>query len=418
MTCNHVRERLDEYVDGELGPAARLGLGLHLLRCAACRGAVREARVLTRQLAGLPWPANLSAVVAERMGVRPRPRPARLRRLAAGVVVAMVLIPPAVALWARHAASLGAGTVAAIGDRKWSVTAKTPEGKAIWSVHYVVTYTSGGGTAMPALSDDVKIQYPDKMRDEPLDTDGTIVVRNGDRELADLSRGPGLLNADGKHYRCVIERPEGPLPSPDGFTETGVIELGLIFWSDGSQYGLGPMGAAMYPSGKEVFERTEEAGQNGERVLVVKHTKADVPSFRGTYRIRVDPASHLVLGWDNQVESRYPVGSPREREVREYREIVEHVEYNVVFPSDVFRVEAPAGVAPSDVLDRYSPESIKKDYEETLRLWETNKTEQTTAQAALGHRVGATRFPRLDVLSPAEQQEIRARAGKLGIEIP
>ncbi len=42
MTCKDVRERLEEYVDGEVGLGARLSVGVHLLRCGGCREVVRE----------------------------------------------------------------------------------------------------------------------------------------------------------------------------------------------------------------------------------------------------------------------------------------------------------------------------------------------------------------------------------------
>src|SRR5262249_43686764 len=87
MTCDEVRTKLDEYVDGELGEAAFQEIELHLAGCAECRGEERRMRALLARAAALPreiqpgrdlWPE-----LAERLrrgdgaGVVLRPRVAR-----------------------------------------------------------------------------------------------------------------------------------------------------------------------------------------------------------------------------------------------------------------------------------------------------------------------------------------------------
>jgi anti-sigma factor RsiW len=54
MTCEMVGDRLDDYVDGDLGEAEFQDVELHLATCAACRQQERELRALVAQAAALP----------------------------------------------------------------------------------------------------------------------------------------------------------------------------------------------------------------------------------------------------------------------------------------------------------------------------------------------------------------------------
>jgi anti-sigma factor RsiW len=54
MTCAHVQERLDDYVDGLLGEAEFQEMELHLHDCPECREQERELRALLAAAAALP----------------------------------------------------------------------------------------------------------------------------------------------------------------------------------------------------------------------------------------------------------------------------------------------------------------------------------------------------------------------------
>jgi putative zinc finger protein len=54
MTCDRVTERLDDYLDGELGEAEFQEVELHLAGCAACRDEERSLRAVVAMAAALP----------------------------------------------------------------------------------------------------------------------------------------------------------------------------------------------------------------------------------------------------------------------------------------------------------------------------------------------------------------------------
>ena len=54
MTCNDVRDRIDDYVDGELDEAAFQDMELHLSGCPECRAEERALRALLAHAAALP----------------------------------------------------------------------------------------------------------------------------------------------------------------------------------------------------------------------------------------------------------------------------------------------------------------------------------------------------------------------------
>jgi anti-sigma factor RsiW len=111
MTCEEVRTRLDEYVDGDLGEAAFQEIELHLAGCAECRGQERELRALIAHASALPreilpardlWPEVAARVRgAEGARVVLRPSVARWMRPTALAAAAAVAIAVSAALWTR-----------------------------------------------------------------------------------------------------------------------------------------------------------------------------------------------------------------------------------------------------------------------------------------------------------------------------
>jgi hypothetical protein len=128
-------------------------------------------------------------------------RPARRAwRLAGALVVVALLLPLAGSvMWRTRQGQVHPPV--ATEDRDWSAVAQTPEGQGIRTVHYVVSRTwtngeeeeasAGWGSPEP-VTIDVKIEYPDKMRVDPVSpAPGTIVIRGGDRNSA-ISESGGL----------------------------------------------------------------------------------------------------------------------------------------------------------------------------------------------------------------------------------
>ena len=97
MSCALVRERLDDYVDGELAGPELHEVELHIASCPACAEEERELRALLAQAAALPrevspsrdlWPA-----LAAEMTAGPRVLPFVPRRVVyAGLAAAAVLV--------------------------------------------------------------------------------------------------------------------------------------------------------------------------------------------------------------------------------------------------------------------------------------------------------------------------------------
>jgi len=97
MTCADVRERLDDYVDGELAAPELHEVELHLASCAACREEERELRALLAHAAALPKavapPRDLWPEIASEIATGPRVLPFVPRRvLYAGLAAAAALV--------------------------------------------------------------------------------------------------------------------------------------------------------------------------------------------------------------------------------------------------------------------------------------------------------------------------------------
>ena len=97
MNCVDVRERLDDYVDGELTAPELDEVELHVASCAACREEERELRALLAHAAALPkgvaprrdlWPAISREIEARRRVIPFVPR----RVLYGGLAVAAALV--------------------------------------------------------------------------------------------------------------------------------------------------------------------------------------------------------------------------------------------------------------------------------------------------------------------------------------
>ncbi len=86
--------RLSEFLDGELAPAERVALEVHLADCAECRALLADLRALVAQARALParaperdlWPELARALAP---GPRARPWPLILAAFAAGVLVTL-----------------------------------------------------------------------------------------------------------------------------------------------------------------------------------------------------------------------------------------------------------------------------------------------------------------------------------------
>ena len=111
MTCEQVRNMLDDYADGDLPEAEFQEVELHLASCAACRQEERLLRALLAEAAALPrelppgrdlWP-DLAARLRGTDGARGVVRPAvpRWVRPAALAAAAAIVIALAGGLWTR-----------------------------------------------------------------------------------------------------------------------------------------------------------------------------------------------------------------------------------------------------------------------------------------------------------------------------
>lgn len=107
MTCADVRDRLDDYVDGELPSAELHEVELHIGACPACSGEERAIRAILAHAAALPkttspsrdlWPEIAAELEADKGG-RVLPFPSRpvvlggLLAAAAALFVALVTSP-------------------------------------------------------------------------------------------------------------------------------------------------------------------------------------------------------------------------------------------------------------------------------------------------------------------------------------
>ena len=116
MTCPEARERLDDYVDGELGEAAFQEMELHLAGCPACRDEERQLRAVLAHAASLP---------RERA--------------------------PSRDLWPEIAARAGRPRVLRFVPRKWGAPALVAAAAAVVAVVSAVSLSRGTGpTAAPS----------------------------------------------------------------------------------------------------------------------------------------------------------------------------------------------------------------------------------------------------------------------------
>jgi predicted anti-sigma-YlaC factor YlaD len=111
MTCDEIRARLDEYVDGDLTEAEFQEVELHLDGCSECREHERQLRALLAEAAALPeeiqpaqdlWP-DIAARLRGSEGIRLVPRSGLARWMGPMSVAAAaaVLIALSAGLWTR-----------------------------------------------------------------------------------------------------------------------------------------------------------------------------------------------------------------------------------------------------------------------------------------------------------------------------
>ena len=105
MTCDEIRDRLDDFVAGRLPEAERPAMVAHIERCEACAADLADARMLSGPLAAAPrsippardlWPAVEARIAAPR-------RRRRTALLAAAAIVLMALSSAATALLLHRA---------------------------------------------------------------------------------------------------------------------------------------------------------------------------------------------------------------------------------------------------------------------------------------------------------------------------
>ncbi len=105
MTCNDVRERLDDYLAGALDNKMRLAFESHATACPECSADLGAANVLAPLTAALPRsiqpPADLWSGIAGRLAPRRSPR-WRMAVLAAAAAILLVVASSAATLWFVH----------------------------------------------------------------------------------------------------------------------------------------------------------------------------------------------------------------------------------------------------------------------------------------------------------------------------
>jgi hypothetical protein len=416
MKCEDARQNLNAAVDGELGRAARVTLGAHLLRCAACRGELAAVRVLSRQLAAMPAP--FAGAVTRPAHRGPSPRAWKLA--AAAAVVAMLLPLAGSVVWKKVDAARWRHEMAQFRNP----AAATPAGRGIYTVHYVaksMARVEGGeweGPDSAVSTGDVRFKYPDKARGEytmrEFPDQPKTSTCEGDRTL---TSGGFRLEEGSESCEYRLGRTVLPLTSPDAFTETGVRETGFV------QAEWDPTRMWDFETGENVLQQREETGPPGTLVIVTEHWKTGLPGFHGVYRTFIDRATHLVTGWDYQVtglpHDRAKDDKDPDRVIYEgQRSTVDHVEYNEEMPDELFSTEPPRGAT---VLDCYSPEGIAREYDAMVRQMEqsyqTSDPETWAKAAVYWSHEQPSRFPHLDLLPAQDQAEIRARLHAIGIDL-
>ncbi|HET7291921.1 MAG TPA: zf-HC2 domain-containing protein [Vicinamibacteria bacterium] len=101
MTCERLREILDDYADGSLSEAEHQEAELHLASCAACRSEERKLRAFLGEAAGLRheaqpgrdlWPGIASRIEARARVLRFARRGGLLAGLAAAAALVLALV--------------------------------------------------------------------------------------------------------------------------------------------------------------------------------------------------------------------------------------------------------------------------------------------------------------------------------------
>ncbi len=170
MRCRTVRKKMSPLMDGEVAPPLRMRLQGHLEGCAACRGALAEARALFKALGQAPAPPPVPRDFSGRVMALASERSVRASR-AARPLLWRSDAPPALR-WAT-AAMLAAGlALGAMMATDMAAPPRTPAAAAA---------PGGGG------SDFVTMYAFDTLSDSP---EGSLA--NAYLSLADSANGGGL----------------------------------------------------------------------------------------------------------------------------------------------------------------------------------------------------------------------------------
>ncbi len=345
--------------DGILG---RWRWAAHARRCAACAEVRTAARFVEAFAARAGrWPVAGEAVPARRVR--------RAWKLAGALVVVALLLPLAGSVvWRMR--EPGNGQSAAV---------VTEEARSIRTVHYTGKKLIVG-TWFPV---DVKIEYPDKVRDE---SQGAAHIANGEVELVVFDQ-PTTHPDNPAPYRYVVMPAQEQVQPADLFTEAGV----LARWDD--------------PAVPVDVQQSTEVADNGDTIIVVEGQRKDYPETTFSERTRIDPVSHRVKGWDHEQHYLTRGGEPGV-----FQMVVDQVEYNVDFPESTFDTTVPAG---ENFLDRFSPKALAASYRRALDEVESLPLDrqETLIQEYRDNKA----FNHLARLAAKDRDEIETRLRQLGL---
>jgi hypothetical protein len=334
---------------------ARLRWSWHARRCAECAevgAADRFVSAYAARAGGWPLPAAF-------------PTPLRRRwqfAVAAGLVLALLPLLLSGLIWRRNAVD-------------------TASARAIRVVHWVGEQTIDGATTPYEET----IEYPNRVRTH-VEQDIMIADLGEGRELTMLGRYT-TLDWHPTPYRYLLQRPLTRQIRPrEFFTLAGQVE------------GKPKHGRVLIGHGVSQLA-------NGRELHVLTYRDPALPQVTPTMRLEIDPSTHLVLAWD-KLDGWLANGHGR---VVTWRLTASRVEYNPELPADYFSTEPPAG---EEVVDRLTPEGIRRDYLAALAELESLPADRQAVLAKEWQDNGC--FNKLDALSSSDREEIQTRLRALG----
>lgn len=322
MRCEHVSERLEAYVDGELRPLVASPMQLHLRRCASCAAECREALALRQRLGR--W-QEVTAPPTLRARVERSIREARFNTLPSDLAP-----PPAqrVSGTARRALLLAvpAGAVAialvllSATDTPAEEMRQLLDSMArVRTAHARGVFVDYRDVGLPDVPRPVVVpleywyQAPDRYRRSfgPVPEGSNLV--------------PGELIAVGTRTAFVPSGGGGPWPPGRALDQPDVPGMFLPFDF------FAPDGFVR----RAVRDRNARLGHrpaalNGRRLLMVT-LALETPRERQRWEVLVDPAADLVLHLERQVEV-----ATGEGWLAEFEERLEVFEYNQPLSKELF----------------------------------------------------------------------------------